>query len=70
MEPRFSAFYNEARIEALIREIAQPALDRFRDKAKSKSPASEVLQFVAAPSSAQASIATNARGPERRIVFN
>jgi O-antigen biosynthesis protein len=64
------AFYNEARIEALIREIAQPALDRFRDKAKSKSPASEVLQFVAAPSSARASIAANAPGRERRIVFN
>jgi glycosyltransferase involved in cell wall biosynthesis len=62
------AFYNEARIEALIREIAQPALDRFRAKAKSKSPACEVLQFVAA--SARASIAANAPGRERRIVFN
>jgi glycosyltransferase involved in cell wall biosynthesis len=64
------AFYNKARIEALIREIAQPALDRFRAKAKSKSPACEVLQFVVTPSFARANIAANTRGGERRIVFN
>ena len=63
------AFYNEARVDALIREVAQPALDRFRARVKSKTLACEVLQFAAGPSFAQANIAANARGRERRIVF-
>jgi hypothetical protein len=64
------AFYNEARVDALICEVAQPALDRFRAKVKSKSPACEVLQFAAGPRFTQANIAANERGRERRIVFN
>jgi hypothetical protein len=62
------AFYNEARVNALICEVAQPALDRFRAKAKSKS-ACEVLQFAPAPRPAERTIATQAGSSERRIVF-
>jgi len=62
------AFYNETRINALIRELAQPALDRFRAKAKLKSVC-EVLQFAPAPRLVEETIATHARARERRIVF-
>jgi hypothetical protein len=63
------AFYNEARVNALIRELAQPALDRFRAKAKSKSVC-EVLHFAPAPRLAEETVATHAGSRERRIVFN
>jgi glycosyltransferase involved in cell wall biosynthesis len=63
------AFYNEARVNALIRELAQPALDRFRAKAKSKSLC-EVLQFAATPRVAEGTIGTHAVSNERRIIFN
>jgi glycosyltransferase involved in cell wall biosynthesis len=62
------AFYNEARVNALIRELVQPALNRFRAKAKLKS-ACDVLQFAPAPQLAERTIASNAEGRERRIVF-
>jgi glycosyltransferase involved in cell wall biosynthesis len=64
-----SAFYNEARINALIRELAQPALHRFRARAKSRSVC-DVLHFGPAPRLAEGIVATRARGQERRIVFN
>ena len=64
------AFHNETRVNALIREIAQPALDRFRAKAKSKSSGCEVLHFAPAPRLAEGTIATHAGSRERRIVFN
>ncbi len=63
------ACYNETRIDALIREITEPALDRFRAKAKAKSPACEVLQFAPVPGLTQASITANVPRGERRIVF-
>jgi glycosyltransferase involved in cell wall biosynthesis len=63
------ACYNETRVDALIREITAPALERFRAKAKAKSPACEVLQFAPAPGFTQADVAANAPGGERRIVF-
>jgi type VI protein secretion system component Hcp len=63
------AFYNEARVNALIRDLAQPALDCFRAKAKSKTAGSEVLHFAPAPRAAEATGVTQARGRERRIVF-
>ena len=64
-----SPFYNEARINALIRELAQPALHRFRARAKSRSVC-DVLHFGPAPRLAEGIVATRARGQERRIVFN
>jgi glycosyltransferase involved in cell wall biosynthesis len=64
------AFYNEARVNALMRELAQPALDRFRAKAKSKSTGSEVLHFAPAPRLAEGTVARHAGSRERLIVFN
>jgi glycosyltransferase involved in cell wall biosynthesis len=64
-----AAFYNETRVNALVREIAQPALDRFRVKAKSRSMC-EVLHFAPAPRAAEEMMrATQAPGDARRIVF-
>jgi glycosyltransferase involved in cell wall biosynthesis len=63
-------FYNEARVNALIRELTQPALDRFRAKAKSRSPACEVLRFAPGAGPAEGAMAIHAWGGERRIVFN
>jgi len=57
-------------VNALIGELAQPALDRFRAKAKSKSAGCEVLHFAPAARLAEGTVATRARGQERRIVFN
>jgi hypothetical protein len=65
-----AAFYTEARVNALIRELAQPALDRFRANAISKSSLCEVLRFALGPRVVEASSTAHARGRERRIVFN
>jgi microcystin-dependent protein/glycosyltransferase involved in cell wall biosynthesis len=63
------AFYNEARVNTLIRELAQPALDRFRAKAKTRSVC-EVLHFAPVPRLAEGTIATHAGNREHRMVFN
>jgi O-antigen biosynthesis protein len=64
-----AAFYTEARVNALIRELAQPALDRFRAKAKSKSAVCDVLHFAPAPRLAEGIVATRAGSRDRRIAF-
>jgi hypothetical protein len=63
------AFHNESRINALICELAQPALDRFRTKVKSRSVC-EVLHFAPMPRLAEGTIARHAGNRDHRMVFN
>ena len=64
------AFYNEARVNALIGELAQPALDRFRARAKSKAAVCDVLHFTPGPRLAEGTVATLPESRERRVTFN
>jgi hypothetical protein len=56
-----AAFYNRARIDQLIREMAQPALDQYRARTGRRSGGA-ILQFGAPP------LATAATRP-RQFVF-
>jgi hypothetical protein len=59
-----AAFYNRARIDALIREMAQPALDHYRARTSRRSGGA-VLQFGRPPAPPLATAATT----PRQVVF-
>jgi hypothetical protein len=60
-----AAFFNEARVNALIGDIAQPALDRHGARARPRSEC-QILSFGMLPQHAEA-IAAEAK--HRRVVF-
>jgi Glycosyl transferases group 1 len=63
-----AAFYNQSRIDALMRELAQPALDRRKSRTLSRSGV-RVLNFGAFPR-VDATIAVPAANSPRRVVFS
>jgi autotransporter passenger strand-loop-strand repeat protein len=62
------AFYNQSRIDALMRELAQPALDRHKARTRSR-PAVTVLNFGASPRS-NATVSVLEASSPRRVPFS
>jgi glycosyltransferase involved in cell wall biosynthesis len=62
------AVYNRSRIDALIQEMAQPALDRYRARSRSRSECM-VLNFDDSYRHASATVAARAQPTAKRVAF-